>query len=292
LEYISAHSGSAASIVGGDKQITGLSGLTSEDVGHWITVYGLGNDQAGHYEIASVDSATAVTVTRGSNFVADGNNGSIDWAISRHPNNWSFFAGDRYRLDQYSETADRTVLIGGVSGNAEVTQDINDILDFIGAADGDSTPTLTNTGNYYIYSDLADASDTNLEEIVNTINQEVGNRDYSALALSSVTGLADGQTITESIEYLALAIGESSMTRVIERLTSEVTKNTEHTLPGGNTYTLGSGQHMWVFWRHLLRDPGTVANDDDYEETSTTSITPYTKILSGDHINYMILKPA
>lgn len=47
---------------------------------------------------------------------------------------------------------------------------------------------------------------------------------------------------------------------------------------------------MWVFWRGLLRDPGTVANGDDYAETSGTQVTPYTKIKDKDHINYLILQ--
>jgi hypothetical protein len=47
---------------------------------------------------------------------------------------------------------------------------------------------------------------------------------------------------------------------------------------------------MYVFWRGLLRDPGAVVDGDDYDETSTTQITPYTKIKSGDHISYLILQ--
>jgi hypothetical protein len=90
----------------------------------------------------------------------------------------------------------------------------------------------------------------------------------------------------------AITAGSVNITRIIERLSSNISAGTEHTIPGGNSYTIDAtdnGQYLWVFWRGLLRDPGLVANGDDYEETSTTSITPYYKIKNKDHINYFII---
>ena len=75
---------------------------------------------------------------------------------------------------------------------------------------------------------------------------------------------------------------------------SDVAKNVAHALPGGNTYTLDgtdNGLNMWVVWRKLFRDPGpNTTQSNDYDETSTTSITPYEKLKDGDSINYMILQ--
>jgi hypothetical protein len=288
LENISGRSGSAATIAGGDKVIGGLTGMDQADVGRYITVYATGNDQAGHYEIASVDSATSVTVVRAAgNFAADANTGSIEWTVSQHTGTWSFFTGDRYRLDEIDEAADRTTLIGGVTGNADIVQDITEIREFIGAADGDVTPGLTNTGADFPFSDLTDPADTDLESAVNVLNEQIGDRQYTGSVL------ADGETCTASHQALADAIAATSITRVIERLSADIDANTAHTLPGGNTYTLDgtdNGLNMYVFWRGLLRDPGAVVDGDDYDETSTTQITPYTKIKSGDHISYLILQ--
>ena len=285
LESISGRSGSAASITGGNTNITGLTGMTEQDIGRWLSIWNLAADEAGHYQIATIVSATEVTVTRGSNFTADAS-GAVEWQVSRHPGSFDFYNGDRYQNDELSETAGRTTLIGGIQADAELTQDIAEIREFIGAADGDTTPTLTNTGNFYVFSDLPNSSDTTLEEVVNVLNQEIGDRDYTSALLT------DGQTITASLEALASAIGSSSITRVIERLTSAIPKNSAHTLPGGNTYTLdgtNNGANMFVTWRKQWRDPGSVGNGDDYAETSTTSITPFELIKAGDHINYMIL---
>jgi len=298
LEPISGRSGSAASITGGNTNITGLTGMSDEDIGRWLTIWNLAADEAGHYQIATIVSATEVTVTRGSNFTADAS-GAVNWQVSRHPGTWDFYTPDRYRKDELSETADRTTLIGGIVSDAELTLDIAQIREYIGAADGDTTPDLDNTGNYFPFSDLSNPADTSLEETVNILNQEVGNRDYSAGALAAVSGLADGQTITASIEALALAISSSSVTRTIERLSAAIPKNTVHDLPAGVSYTVdatNNGLYMDVYWRKQLRDPGpNTVSSNDYEETSGNGgaggvgqITPYELIKSGDSVNYFV----
>jgi hypothetical protein len=300
LEIISGRSGSAASVTNASTTVTGLTGMSDVDVGKYLTIYNTAVDgNQRHARITTYNSASSVDVD-GSNFTTDGNDGSIKWQVSRQPANWDFYNGDRYRDDEISETAGRTTLIGGIVSDAELTQDIAEIREFIGAGDGETTPALTNTGNYFPWSDLPNSADTSLEECINILNQEIGNRDYSATALANVSGLADGQTITASIEALALAIGAASITRYIERLAADITAHTVHDLPAGAAYTVDAtdnGRNMYVFWRKLLRDPGVVANDDDYDETSGSGggggvgqITPYTKIKNGDHISYMILQ--
>lgn len=287
LEIISGRSGSAASLTNATNNVTGLSGMTEADVGRYLTIYNTAVDgNQRHALITAFISSSSVTVD-GSAFSTDANDGSIKWQVSRHPGNFDFYNGDRYRLDQLSETAGRTTLIGGIVSDASLTEDIYEIREFIGAADGDTTPNLTNTGADYVWSDLPNSSDTNVEECLNELNEQIGDRQYTGTILN------DGETITASLQALASAISSSSLTRVIERLTSSVPKQTAHTLPGGNTYTLdgtNNGVNMYVFWRKLLRDPGSVANDDDYAETSTTQITPFELIRNGDHINYMILQ--
>jgi hypothetical protein len=289
LEILAGRSGSAASLTGVSTTVTGLTGCTTQDIGRYLTVWNLAADEADHRLITAYNSTTSLDVA-GANFTADAS-GAVNWEISRHPGDWDFYNGDRYRNDELSETAGRTTLIGGIVSDAELTQDIAEIREFIGAADGDTAPTLTNTGNFFPFSDIPDPNDSELEEVVNILNQEIGNRDYSAAAVAA--GLTDGETITASLEALALAIGTSSVSRTIERLTVAASKNVSHLLPGGITYTLDgtdNGKNMFVFWRGILRDPGTLATGDDYAETDTTHITPYSNINANDHINYLILQ--
>jgi hypothetical protein len=287
LEPISGRSGSAASVTDSSTTVTGLSGMLSEDIGGYLTVWGCAVDgNQRHAKITAVASATEVTVD-GSNFATDGNSGSLLWQVSRHPGNWDFYNGDRYQTNELPETAFRTTLIGGIQADAVLVQDISEIREFIGASDGETTPVLTNTGDEFIFSDLGDPNNTNIEEILNTINAQIGDRTYTGTILN------DGETIVESLQALADNITASSITRIIERLTTAIPKNTAHTLPGGATYTLdggGNGANMFVYWRGVLKNPGSDLRFDHYLETSTTQVTPHFNVRALDDINYFILQ--
>jgi len=292
LQMLAGRNGSVATLAGGNKQIGGLTGMVAEDVGRFITLYNCGTaGDCGIYQIETVDSATQVTVTRTGNFSADANSGSIKWAVSQEGNLWDFYNGDRYRLDQLDDTAFRTTMVGGITSDAALATAIHNLQLFTGAAPGEQHPVLTNTGAYYIFNNLPSPAMSSLEEIVQAINDQIGNRTYSG---TGVLAPHDGETITQSLQRLSDAIGAAGSVRTIERLASGgpgVPKFTNH-IAGGVTYVLdgtGNGRRLWVFWRGLLRDPGTVANGDDYEETDTTHITPYTKINAGDHINYFVV---
>jgi len=292
LEMLSGRSGSAAALAGSNKTITGLTGMVDEDVGRYITLYNCNADNAGHYKIATVVSGTSVTVVRGSNFAADGT--TVKWSVSKHQSTWDFYNGDRYRNDQLSETWGRATLIGGIVTDAELAQELANLREFCGEDLSQTAPTINLTTSFYpLGTDvtgvwgLVSPTNSNLEEIINSLNKQIGNRDYVNTLLS------DGQTVTASLEALAAAISFSDVTRTIERLAGAASKNVAHPLPNPLVYTLdgtGNGRNMWVFWRGLLRDPGTVAAGDDYAETSTSSITPFSEIKAGDHISYLILK--
>jgi hypothetical protein len=202
------------------------------------------------------------------------------------PTTVDYYYGFRERLDNLTETALRTVLTNGIVSDADLTQDVIDIRTTLGIADGATSfnGLLTNTGNFYVFSNLPDATPSAVE-IFNTLNAQIGNRDYTG------TILTDGQTITASLQALANAISGASFVRTIERLTVNNNAGVPRTLPGGQTYTLdgtNNGQNMALYWRGLLRDPGPAVDGNDYEETSTTSFTPYQQIKVGDHINYFI----
>jgi hypothetical protein len=291
LESISGRSGSVASLPGGNKSITGLSGMSGNDVGLWITIWNLAADEAEHYPIASVQSATQVTVTRGSNFTADAS-GAIKWQVSRHPGTFDFYTGDRYRLDQVSETARRTTLLGGIVTDAILTHDVAEIREFLGTEDGDTSPDLTNTGGNYIWSDVPNASDTSVQELLNLLNEQIGDRTYTGSVLTS------GETVAASLQALSDAIDSSTITRIIEHCASAVPKNTLHSIPGGATFTpdgTNNGINLFVYWRGLLKNPGPLSQTTDthYEEgtgPAATQIKPYEVIRQHDSINYFILQ--
>jgi hypothetical protein len=204
------------------------------------------------------------------------------------PTTVDLFYGYRERLDNLNDTALRTTLTNGIVGDAQLRQELENLRDVIDTGLTSTatslTGLLTNTGSYYVFSNLPDGTPS-VVEALNTLNAQIGIRDYTG------TILTDGQTITASLQALANAISGATFVRTIERLTADIDAGTPHTLPGGQTYTLdgtNNGQNLTLFWRGMLRDPGPVVDGNDYAETSTTQFTPYSKIKDKDHINYYI----
>lgn len=191
----------------------------------------------------------------------------------------------RERVDTMSETALRTLLVNGLISDSSSGANVLQVIG-VNEADTSLAGYLTNTTQYFPFYNLPDATPSVIEAL-NTLNTQIGNRDYTG------TILTDGYTITQSLQELANAIADSNYVRTVERVVSDINANTPHTIPGAQSYTLdgtNNGQNMWIFTRGLLRDPGPVSGGNDYQETSTTSVTFYSKIRAGDHINYVIYK--
>lgn len=284
LESLAGRSGAAAILAGGSKVVTGLTGMLAEDVGRYLTLYGCGVDtNAGHYKITVVTSATQVTVEKTANFAADS---GIDWKVSKHPGTFDFYNGDRYLNSELTDTWARTTMVGGIETDAQLAQEIADLREFCGADLTQTAPNLgPNTGADFVWSDLPDPTNSNVEEALNMLNQQIGDRQYTG------TILTDGETITASLQALSSAIDGATVTRTIERRVAVIPKNTVHVTP--ITYTLdgtGNGRNLWVFVRKQLLDPGLPAGGNDYAETNTTSLTFYEKVNAGDHINYFVLQ--
>jgi hypothetical protein len=189
------------------------------------------------------------------------------------------------RVDLLDVNALRTTQGLNMVSDGDLRQDINDIQDVIGMADGDTFLTgLTNTGNFYAFVNLPDGTPS-VTEALNTLNAQIGDRNYTGPYLS------DGQTVTASLQALSNAVSGANVVRYIERLAADVAANTSHLLPGGATYILDGGNNgmgLSVYTRGILRDPGTVVNGDDYAETDTTHVTFYSLTKAGDHINFYV----
>ena len=192
--------------------------------------------------------------------------------------------GYNERLDELDQNAFRTVPALGVLTDAQLSGEITDIFQQLGTSDGYTSLNgfLTNLTQYFPFYYL-NATPT-VVSALNILNQQIGNTTFTG------SYLVNGETVTYNLQALSNAISASGVIiRTIERVTSNITRNTPHTLPAGLTYILdptNNGQHLWVTARGLLRDPGPASGNNDYAETSTSQITFYYEIKAGDHINY------
>lgn len=194
--------------------------------------------------------------------------------------------GYNERLDQLDVNAFRTIPTLGLISDAALEQDVNNLQSTVGVTDGYSSLAnlLTNASTFYPFFNLPNATPT-VVDALNVLNTQIGNRNYTGLILTP------GQTITASLQALANSITNSSVVRTIERLSSPLLRNTPHTLPAGLTYNTdntNNAQHMWVFARGALRDPGLASDSNDYSEVDNSTILFYFDLKAGDHINYFI----
>lgn len=278
----------------GAVALTGLTagGFTSPaDVGTWITLSGMTNPaNNGTFVIISVQAGTAVTIQNHAG-VSEGPTATVLWTqyAMTQPTFVNMTYGYNERLDQLDQNAFRFPLASGLVGDADLRQDIIDLQSTGGWADGTTNLAgyLTNTGPNYVFNTLPGGAGDTVVAALNALNLQIGNRTYSPLGV-----LTNGQSITASLQALSNAITAGTTTRYIMRLGANAPANVAITLPGGATYALdgtNNGKGLAVFWRGVLRDPGTVLNGDNYAETSTTQITPYEKINQNDHINFWVI---
>lgn len=275
----------------GQATLTGLTGgtfTTVTDVGNWINLTGFTNaTNNGFFVIVSVQSTSAITIQ---DHAAITETHAVTW--TEYAQSQKTFIDLTYgyneRLDLLDQNAFRFPLVSGLVADSDLRQSINDILSTDGWADGTTNLStyLTNTGTFYVFSTLSGGAGDTVVAALNALNLQIGNRTYTGAILTN------GQSITASLQALSNAVSGTTVIRTIERLSAAIPANTAHTLPGGITYVLdgsNNGKFLWVFWRGILRDPGTVANGDDYQETSTSSITPYSKLNANDHITYITI---
>lgn len=254
-------------------------------------VYGVLQDAADH---SGTGEATDVFVK----FVED---------IAGVPTLYTWQAGDETSVNIYmpqrkcrielEEYDDRTIKVASIVGDAELTQALDDIRSILGILPGEDAGDLdlTNTGNFFPFSELTLGTAT-LEDVVNKLNEEIGDRDYS-----QENFVTDGETITESIEALDLALAQAGVkSKILERPSVDIAKGVAHTIPfaGGSapaivTYKQDTGHRalfmeVYVAGKKLVPDSSAVATDGDYEETSTTQVTFRFKVKAFQIVEYLI----
>ncbi|RLA38693.1 MAG: hypothetical protein DRR06_20345 [Gammaproteobacteria bacterium] len=258
-------------------------------------IYGVLQDGADH---SGAGEGTDVFIK----FVYDnaGTPTNYTWTAT-DPANVIAYMPQRKRRSELLEYDDRRQFVSSVVGDAELAEDIAEIRDALGIGDGDESGDwdLTNTGNYFPFSDLA--ADETMEDIVNVLNQEIGSRDYTA-----ENYVNDGETITASIDALdqALANLTGVKSKIIERVSAAIPKGTAHTIPfasgsdvGITTYKLDTGyralyMNVYVAGKKLIPDSAAATTDGEYDETSNTQVTFRFGVGVGQIIEYDIVDDA
>ena len=188
----------------------------------------------------------------------------------------------------------RTDFVSSWEGDVELIEDISNLWSFTGAGNGVIVPVWTNTAANYILG-----SETDLEAGISSINDEIGNRNYTQNYY-----ITDGDIITDSLEDLDLAlkaidnqIDAGIGDKYVESVIGAITAGVEHPVPVAFIYTPdstagqeGSNMNVFVDGQLLAADTGTNgANADrDYGETSTSGVTFRFNIQVGRNITYIV----
>lgn len=180
----------------------------------------------------------------------------------------------------------------GLEADAELVNDLTRIKGFAGSDEDDIRPTWSNVTAFH----PLDADPDNLETGINDINDAIGDRQYTDNANIVIT---DGETITQSLEKLASSLADTNVEKITEIITSTITKETAHTLPGSKTYVQdgsGNGQHMDIILNQGFLTADKTSQTADYDETSTTAVTFHGNVNASSArpavLTYLIRKAA
>ena len=250
--------------------------------------------QSGTYAGESIYGRVTGGVS-GSDISIQFRSGANDGSAGDHPYPWEatqpmlidIFYLCIKRMDNLDINDLRTTLVGGIIGDAAVGEDINQINQFIGRASGQTAPILTNTSPNYIFGQLLTPSDSDLEEAVNFLNQEIGDRSYTG------TILTDDETIVSSLQALANNIAAVSPEKIIDRSHGGIAAGSVTAIPGALTYVLdptGSAKFLDILVAGVLLSPDSApaTPDGEYQEVSTTTIKWRFSVGVGQDVTYII----
>jgi len=176
----------------------------------------------------------------------------------------------------------RVIRLATIVGDAELSEDVQNLWSILGITDGENAGDidLTNTGNYFPFSELTLATAT-FEDVVNKLNEEIGNRTYTAQNY-----VTNAETVTESLDALdqALASAGGVKSRIVVRVAAPINPGTLYTIPFATgstpaiaTYKVDSanrGLYMTFICRGRVRTPDSsaVLSDGEYKESSNTQV--------------------
>lgn len=284
-----------ASIIAGKHKVTIIDSLTKAEFedANGSVIYGVLQDGADN---SGSGEGTDVYIK----FVHDvaGVPTAYTWT-SNDPTSVLMYLPYRKRRSELLEYDERRYLVAGIVGDAELSEDVSEIRSGLGLGDGEGSGDWewTNTTAYYpLQNDPA-----TIEDAINALNDEIGDRQYTENNF-----IVDGETITDSLDKLDQAVATGLKAKIIERVQTTIIRGTSHSVPfaGGtgvtvynpsaiSTYKVDTNyaslyMDVYVAGKKLVCDSGATAQDGEYEETSTTAITPRFTIQAGQIIEYVI----
>lgn len=188
----------------------------------------------------------------------------------------------------------RTDFVNSWEGDIELIEDIQNLWSFTGASNNDTNagPWNNTAAGYLLQSDP-----NNLKTAVDLLNDGVGarqNGNYISAADTIAESLVDLDTALYNLaQSVEAGVGE----KYVESVSTQINKNTPHTLPFSITYTPDStpgreGKNMDVYVDGQLLAADTGVNganaDRDYGETSSTTITFRFDVHVGRNITYVV----
>lgn len=279
-----------ASIIYAKHKVTVVDALTGNEFkdANGNVIYGVLQDGSDH---SGSGEGTDVFVK----FVSDvaGTPTAYTWTAN-DPANVLLYVPQRKKRTELNEYDERRILVAGVVGDAELTEDISQIRSALGIADGEEAGDwdwTNTTAAYPLQSDPATA-----EGAINALNDAIGDRQYT-----ENNYITDGETITDSLDALDLAIASAGVkSKIVERVTVDIARGVSHTIPfasgsdsGVTTYKVDSGYRglymdVYVGGAKLVPDSSASLQDGEYEETSNTAVTFRFKVKAGQIIEYII----
>ena len=207
------------------------------------------------------------------------------------PSEILIYAPNRKRRIELLEYDERRTMVGDIVGDAELVNDIGELRVALGIADGETNWDLTNLTSFFPFSELG--GNPSMEDIVNKLNEEIGNRDFTS------SYLVDGQSVTDSLNALGNAIeGAGVKSKILEDVLAPISAGTVHTIPFASgtdplitTYKLdpsNNGLFMDVYVNGNKVTPDSVTVNREYSETSNTQVTFRFSIKKGAVIEYVI----
>jgi len=188
----------------------------------------------------------------------------------------------------------RTDFVSRFEGDDAMVDDMVNLWAFTGGADNVTGPSWSNSGNYWLIN-----STDNLQQAIDRINDEVGDRDYSGYSY-----LSTDEEIVESLQALATQVKineDAALTTAGDKymvaLASGISAETSVTLPASKAYTPEAaggkeGQNMDVYFNGQLLSASTgvsgVNADRDYAELTATTIKFHEDLYQDDNITYVI----
>ncbi len=113
-------------------------------------------------------------------------------------------------------------------------------------------------------------------------------RNDSTPTYSSTNYVTNGNSLETSIGDLDAAIVLADVVKEVERLSSQVSSGSAHTVPGGNSHAAGDGSTMDLYLNGQLLQSNTGTESRDYLESATDEVKFTFDVPTNSYLTYII----